>query len=67
MAVHAKLEAVDASELTLVNGGIWDYSNRLGFLGEMLEAQQNAQYDDLINPKNLDQAADQVNHGWVAL
>ena len=67
MDKQVKLETVEMSELTLVSGGIWDYSNRLGILGEMLEADQNAKYDDLINPKTLDAAASLALKGWVSL
>jgi hypothetical protein len=63
----SKLETVEMSELLVISGGIWDYSNRLGILGEMLEADQNAKYDDLINPKTLDGAASLALKGWVSL
>ncbi len=60
-------EAVGMSELLQVSGGIWDYSNRLGILGAMLEERKNAQYGDLFNPKNLDEAAAQALQGWVSI
>jgi hypothetical protein len=62
-----KLKTVEMSELTLVNGGIWDYSNRLGMLGQMLEDRQDRNYGDPFGPKTLDEAAHQALEGWVSI
>ncbi|HJS09516.1 MAG TPA: hypothetical protein VJ809_17735 [Pirellulales bacterium] len=67
---HAQktLETVEMSELMLVSGGIWDYSNRLGpFLGQMLEDRQDRNYGDPFGPKTLDEAAHQALEGWVSI
>lgn len=61
------LEAVDAAELSRINGGIWDYSNRLGMLGQMLEDRQDRNYGNPFGPKTLDQAAHQALEGWVSI
>ena len=61
------LEPVEMSELTLVSGGIWDYSNRLGALGQMLEDRQDRNYGDPFGSKTLDQAAHQALEGWVSI
>jgi hypothetical protein len=61
------LEAVEASELASVSGGIWDYSNRLGMLGEMLEANQDRHYGNPFGTKTLDEAAHQALEGWVSI
>ena len=62
------LETVEMSELTLVSGGIWDYSNRLGpYLGQMLEDRQDRNYGDPFGPKTLDEAAHQALEGWVSI
>lgn len=58
---------LDADAIQAVSGGIWDYSNRLGYLGEHLEELKNLGRPDYFNPKNLDEAANQVNLGWVSL
>lgn len=62
-----KLEAVDLSELSLISGGIWDYSNRLGMLGQMLEDRQDAKYGNVFGPTTLDAAAHQALEGWVSI
>jgi hypothetical protein len=62
-----ELSAADAVELAQVTGGIWDYSNRLGLLGSILEAQKNAKYGDLLTSKTLDGAAKQALQGWVSV
>ena len=60
------LQTVGMSELTAVDGGIWDYSNRLGMLGQMLEDRQDAKYG-ISSPKTLDAAAKQALQGWVSI
>jgi hypothetical protein len=58
------------SELLKISGGIWDYSNRLGLLGQHLEDQKNSRYgwgDLLKDPKNLEEAAGQALQGWVSV
>jgi hypothetical protein len=60
-------EVLSAEQLAAVRGGIWDYSNRLGLLGEMLEAKQDRNYGDPFGPKTLDEAAAQVHEGWVSV
>jgi hypothetical protein len=67
MDKQVKLEAVETSELSLVSGGIWDYSNRLGMLGQMLEDIQDRRYGNVLNPKTLDEAAAQALQGWVSI
>lgn len=62
-----KWTTVETSELSQVDGGIWDYSNRMGYLGEILEARKDRKYGDLFNPKTLDEAANMVNQGWVSV
>jgi hypothetical protein len=63
-----KFELVEGSELTLVSGGIWDYSNRLGpFLGQMLEDHQDRNYGDPFGVKTIDEAANQALEGWVSI
>ena len=62
----SRLESVETPELNQVNGGIWDYSNRLGILGQMLEDRQDAKYG-ISPPANLDAAAHQALEGWVTL
>jgi hypothetical protein len=64
---ECKLDALDASELTQINGGIWDYSNRLGFLGQHLENRPGRNYGVSFNPKNLDEAARQALQGWITI
>ena len=62
------LETVAMSELTLVSGGIWDYSNRLGpYLGQMLEDRQDRNYGDPFGVKTLDEAAHMALEGWVSI
>ncbi|MBL8447356.1 MAG: hypothetical protein JNJ44_08100 [Zoogloeaceae bacterium] len=58
---------LDAAALCTVSGGIWDYSNRLGILGQMLEAIQDSKYGNLLNPSTLDAAAHQALEGWVSI
>ena len=60
-------ETLDAPAMRAVRGGIWDYSNRLGLLGQMLEDQQDRNYGDPFNPKTLDDAAHQALEGWVSI
>jgi hypothetical protein len=63
-----KFEAVGMAELTFVDGGIWDYSNRLGpFLGQMLEDRQDRNYGDPFGVKTIDEAANQALEGWVSI
>lgn len=50
-----------------VSGGIWDYSNRLGMLGQMLEDAQDRNYGDPLGPKTIDEAAHQALEGWVSI
>ena len=67
-AAQLTLEKVEMSELTLVSGGIWDYSNRLGpFLGQMLEDRQDRNYGDPFGVKTIDEAANQALEGWVSI
>ena len=62
------LETVKPSELTRVDGGVWDYSNRLGpHLGQMLEDRQDRNYGNPFGPKTLDAAAHQALEGWVSI
>ena len=66
--VQLKLEAVEMSELTLVSGGIWDYSNRLGsFVGQPLEDRQDAKYGNVLGVTTLDGAAQRSLEGWVSV
>ena len=67
MDKQLKLETVESSELLLVSGGIWDYSNRMGYLGAILEAKQDAKYGNVLNPSTLDAAAAQALDGWVSI
>ena len=67
MAKQLKLETVESSELLSVSGGIWDYSNRMGYLGSILEAKQDAKYGNVLNPSTLDEAAAQALQGWVSI
>jgi hypothetical protein len=67
MDQQTKCEAVASSELFAVSGGIWDYSNRMGYLGAILEARQDRPYGNVFGPKTIDEAADQMNHGWVTV
>ena len=61
-------ETVGISELTLVSGGIWDYSNRLGpFLGQMLEDRQDAKYGNVLGVTTIDGAAQRALQGWVSI
>lgn len=61
-------ETVEMSELTLVSGGIWDYSNRLGpYLGQALEDAQDRKYGDLFGATTLDAAAGRALEGWVSV
>jgi hypothetical protein len=67
-AAQLTLETVGMPELTLVSGGIWDYSNRLGpFLGQMLEDRQDRNYGDPFGVKTIDEAAHQALEGWVSI
>jgi hypothetical protein len=58
---------LDDDALQMVSGGVWDYSNRLGMLGQMLEDRQDRNYGDPFNPKDLDAAAHQALEGWVSI
>lgn len=58
---------LNAGDLAEVHGGIWDYSNRLGMLGQMLEDNQDRNYGDPFGPKTLDEAAHQSLEGWVSV
>lgn len=58
---------LDATAVKMVSGGIWDYSNRMGYLGAILEAQQDRKYGDPFGPKTLDEAAHQALEGWVSI
>lgn len=60
-------ETLDAKAMSSVRGGIWDYSNRLGMLGQMLEDHQDRNYGDPFGPKTLDEAANQALEGWVSV
>ena len=62
-----KVETVEMSELLLVSGGIWDYSNRLGMLGQMLEDRQDAKYGNVLGVTTLDGAAHRALEGWVSI
>ena len=64
---QSTLETVVLSELTSVSGGVWDYSNRMGMLGQMLEDRQDAKYGVSFSPKTLDAAAGQALQGWVSI
>jgi hypothetical protein len=61
------LEAVETSELLLISGGIWDYSNRLGLLGQMLEDAQDAKYGNVLGVTTLDGAYNRALEGWVSI
>jgi hypothetical protein len=58
---------LSAEQMDNVHGGIWDYSNRLGLLGQMLEDIQDRNYGDPFGPKTLDEAAHQALEGWVSV
>ena len=58
---------LDAQAVRKVSGGIWDYSNRLGILGQMLEDAQDCNYGDPFGPKTLDEAAHQALEGWISV
>ena len=58
---------LSAEQMDNVRGGIWDYSNRLGILGQMLEDAQDRNYGDPFGPKTLDEAAHQALEGWVSI
>jgi len=60
-------EELGNDALQMVSGGIWDYSNRLGMLGQMLEDIQDRNYGDPFNPTTLDAAAHQALEGWVSI
>ncbi|NMF99744.1 hypothetical protein GPA27_20405 [Aromatoleum toluolicum] len=61
------IETLDVKAMSAVRGGIWDYSNRLGMLGQMLEDRQDRNYGDPFGPKTLDEAAHQALEGWVSV
>ncbi len=58
---------LDVSSMAEIRGGVWDYSNRLGMLGQMLEDDQDRNYGDPFGPKTLDEAAHQSLEGWVSI
>ncbi|MCB1913894.1 MAG: hypothetical protein KDG53_18690 [Rhodocyclaceae bacterium] len=58
---------LDARAQQAVGGGVWDYSNRLGLLGQMLEDAQDRNYGDPFGPKTIDEAAHQALEGWVSI
>jgi len=58
---------LDNAAAQMVGGGIWDYSNRLGMLGQMLEDRQDRNYGDPFGPKTIDEAAHQALEGWVSI
>ena len=58
---------LDAQAVRKVSGVIWDYSNRLGILGQMLEDAQDRNYGDPFGPKTLDEAAHQALEGWISV
>jgi hypothetical protein len=61
------LVELDCETLHGIKGGIWDYSNRLGLLGQMLEDRQDRNYGDPLHPKTLDAAAHQALEGWISI
>lgn len=63
----AQMTELHLEELASTRGGIWDYSNRLGYLGQQLEAIKDRNYGDPFGPKTLDQAAHQALEGWVSI
>jgi hypothetical protein len=65
--VIAESHELNNDALQLVSGGIWDYSNRLGLLGQMLEDIQDRNYGDPFGPKTLDEAAHQALEGWISV
>jgi hypothetical protein len=67
MDKQLKLETVNSSELLSISGGIWDYSNRMGYLGSILEAQQDAKYGNVMGPTTIDGAAHRALEGWVSV
>ena len=62
-----KPRELDLHAARQVGGGIWDYSNRLGLLGQMLEDMQDRHYGDPFGPKTLDEAAHQALEGWISV
>lgn len=63
----SEVAELDITAAQMVSGGIWDYSNRLGMLGQMLEDRQDRNYGDPFNPKTIDAAAHQALEGWVSI
>jgi hypothetical protein len=63
----SEVAELDEAAVQMVSGGVWDYSNRLGMLGQMLEDRQDRNYGDPFNPKDLDAAAHQALEGWVSI
>jgi hypothetical protein len=63
----AGVRPLRSDEMEYVSGGIWDYSNRLGMLGQLLEDAQDRRYGDPLGPKTLDQAAHQALEGWISV
>jgi hypothetical protein len=60
-------DELGTDSMAAVRGGLWDYSNRLGMLGQMLEDQQDRNYGDPFGPKTIDEAAHQSLEGWVSI
>ena len=63
----SEVAVLDDTALRMVSGGVWDYSNRLGMLGQMLEDRQDRNYGDPFNPQTIDAAAHQALEGWVSI
>jgi hypothetical protein len=63
----SEVAELEDSAVQMVSGGVWDYSNRLGMLGQMLEDRQDRNYGDPFGPKTLDEAAHQALEGWVSI
>ena len=64
------MKKLTTANLENVKGGIWDYSNRLGYVGEQLEANKDQRYGwgGLLDaPKNLDDAYNRNFQGWVTV
>jgi hypothetical protein len=66
-AERSPVYVLSSEQMDNVKGGIWDYSNRLGYLGQQLEDIQDRNYGDPFGPKTLDEAAHQALEGWVSI
>ena len=66
-ADRSAMYELSSDQMDHVRGGIWDYSNRLGILGQQLEDAQDRNYGDPFGPKTLDEAAHQALEGWVSI